>query len=358
MSARRAPIAGRYTAEEIGLATRNRGMPLEALRYDVTPAGLHYLLIHFDIPEASALPRLELRGLFQKPFALSPEELRALPARTVRVTMECAGNGRGQLAPRYPSVPWLEEGVSTAEWTGVPLAVLLERAQPHEGAQHIVFHGADRGFDRGVEHHFARSLSLAEAMREDVLVAYAMQGEPLAPQHGAPLRLVVPGWYGMASVKWLCAVEAIDRPFDGLQPARSYHFRRESSEPGEPCTLMRVNSLMAPPGIPDFYSRKRTVAAGNTTIRGRAWSGSAPIARVELGVDGRWTDAELEISRNSHAWSAWSALWQATPGEHELSCRATDASGNTQPLAPPWDLSGFGNNAVQRIQVSVNAAAR
>jgi len=358
MSGRRAPIAGRYTAEEVGLAARNRGMPLEALRYDVTPAGLHYLLIHFDIPEADAVPRLELRGLFRKPFAVSAEELQALPARTVRVTMECAGNGRGQLAPRYPSVPWLEEGVSTAEWTGVPLAMLLERAQPREQARHIVFRGADRGFDRGVEHDFARSLSLAEAMREDVLVAYAMQGEPLAPQHGAPLRLVVPRWYGMASVKWLCAIEAIDRPFEGLQQARSYHFRRESGEPGEPCTLMRVNALMAPPGIPDFYSRKRTLQPGNVTIRGRAWSGSAPIARVELGVDGSWAEATLEPSAHAHAWMAWRAAWQATPGEHELSCRATDASGNTQPLEPPWDLSGFGNNAVQRIQVSVNAAAR
>ncbi len=358
MSGRRAPIAGRYTAEEVGLAARNRGMPLEALRYDVTPAGLHYLLIHFDIPEAGAVPRLELRGLFHKPFAVSAEELQALPARTVRVTMECAGNGRGQLSPRYPSVPWLEEGVSTAEWTGVPLAMLLDRAQPREEARHIVFRGADRGFDRGVEHDFARSLSLAEAMREDVLVAYAMQGAPLAPQHGAPLRLVVPRWYGMASVKWLCAIEAIDRPFEGLQQARSYHFRRESGEPGEPCTLMRVNALMAPPGIPDFYSRKRSLPPGSVTIRGRAWSGSAPIARVELGVGGSWIEAALEPAAHAHAWTAWRAAWQATPGEHELSCRATDASGNTQPLEPPWDLSGFGNNAVQRIQVSVNAAAR
>lgn len=358
MSGRRAPIAGRYTAEEVGLAARNRGMPLEALRYDVTPAGLHYLLIHFDIPDAGAVPRLELRGLFHKPFAVSAEELHGLPARTVRVTMECAGNGRGQLAPRYPSVPWLEEGVSTAEWTGVPLATLLARAQPRAEARHIVFRGADRGFDRGAEHDFARSLGLAEAMREDVLVAYAMQGAPLPPQHGAPLRLVVPRWYGMASVKWLCAIEALDHPFDGLQQARSYHFRRESSEPGEPCTLMRVNSLMAPPGIPDFYSRKRSAPSGNVTIRGRAWSGSAPIARVALGVDGSWTDATLELAAHAHAWTAWHATWQATPGEHELSCRATDASGNTQPLEPPWDVSGFGNNAIQRIHVSVNAAGR
>ncbi len=353
MSRRRAPIAGRYTAEEVGLATRNRGMPLEALRYDLTPAGLHYLLIHFDIPDAGTLPRLELQGLFASPGAVSADELRALPAKTVRATLECAGNGRAQVAPRYPSVPWLEEGVSTAEWTGVPLAALLERAGLRTQAREVVFHGADRGFDAGTEHHFARSLSVAEAMREDVLVAYAMNGAPLAPQHGAPLRLVVPRWYGMASVKWLRSIEAIDRPFDGYQQSRGYHFRREAGEAGEPCTLMRVNSLMAPPGLPDFYSRKRTAPPGNVAIRGRAWSGSAPIARVELGVDGSWSDAALEPAAHAHAWTAWHATWQATPGEHELSCRATDASGATQPLAPPWDVSGFGNNSVQRVRVTV-----
>lgn len=355
---RRAPIAGRYTAEEVALATRNRGMPLEALRYDVTPPGLHYLLVHFDIPDAADVGALALAGLFERGGVLTMPQLLAMPQKTVRVTLECAGNGRGQLAPRYPSVPWLEEGVSTAEWTGVPLRFVLERAGLRTSARELVFHGADRGFDAGVEHHFARSLVLAEAMRDDVLVAHAMNGAPLAPQHGAPLRLVVPGWYGMASVKWLRAIEAIDRAFDGVQQARSYHFRRDPGEQGEPCTRMRVNSLMVPPGIPDFYSRKRSVAAGTTTIRGRAWSGAAPIVRVELGVDGAWEQATIEPSTHPHAWTGWRATWHATPGEHVLSCRAADALGNVQPLAAPWDLSGFGNNGVQRIIVSVNAAAK
>ena len=170
-----------------------------------------------------------------------------------------------------------------------------------------------------MEHHFARSLSLAEAMREDVLVAYAMNGAPLPPQHGAPLRLIVPRWYGMASVKWLCAIEAIEHAFDGFQQARAYRFRREAGEPGTPCTLMRVNSLMAPPGIPDFHSRKRTLVAGDVEVRGRAWSGAAPIVRVDFGVDGSWSAATLEA---------------------------------------PWDLSGFGNNGVHKVHVSVNAVAR
>jgi len=354
MVSRRAPIAGRFTTEEVALAARNRGMPLEALRYDVTPPGLHYLLVHFDIPDPDESRwKLDIGGLVSRPCALSLGELKALPAKTVRVTMECAGNGRGQLSPRYPSVPWLEEGVSTAEWTGVALSDLLNRAGLRENANELVFHGADRGFDAGVEHHFARSLSRTQALGGDVLVAYAMNGAPLPPQHGAPLRLVVPRWYGMASVKWLRAIEAVDRPFDGLQQARSYHFRRVPGEKGEPCTLMRVNSLMAPPGIPDFYTRKRIVEAEEVPIIGRAWSGAAPIVRVEFGVDGEWHAAALGKADVPHAWQGWSTRWQAVPGEHELSCRATDAAGNTQPLEPPWDLSGFGNNGVQRIRVTV-----
>jgi DMSO/TMAO reductase YedYZ molybdopterin-dependent catalytic subunit len=353
MSARRPPLVGRFTGEELALAGRNRGMPLEALRHDVTPSGLHYLLIHFDIPPVTAQWKLRLTGLVTHPFEITLEELKTLPARTDRVTLECAGNGRGQLSPRYPSVPWMEEGVSTAEWTGVPLAALLARAGLRSEAKDIVFRGADRGFDRGVEHEFARSLVPELAMRADVLLAYAMNGAPLQPQHGAPLRLVVPRWYGMASVKWLYAIEALERGFDGLQQASGYHFRSAAGEKGEPCTLMRVNSLMVPPGIPDFYTRKRVADAGIIEVIGRAWSGAAPIVRVELGVDGLWRDAVVEERQYEHAWQAWHAVWDARPGEHELACRATDARGQRQPLEPPWDLSGFGNNGVQRVQVTV-----
>jgi DMSO/TMAO reductase YedYZ molybdopterin-dependent catalytic subunit len=329
-------------------------MPLEALRHDLTPPGLHYLLIHFDIPPVDETGwQLKVGGLVSAPFTIGMDELRRLPARTERVTLECAGNGRAQLSPRYPSVPWLEEGVSTAEWTGVPLAHLLRRAGLRKEAVDIVFRGADRGFDRGVEHDFARSLVPAQAMREDILLAYAMNGAPLPPQHGAPLRLVVPSWYGMASVKWLQSIEAIDRPFDGLQQASSYHFRKAAGEKGEPCTLMRVNSLMVPPGIPDFYTRRRTVDAGTVELVGRAWSGAGSIARVEFAVDGAWHDAVVEPLQAANAWQRWTAAWHAVPGEHELACRATDSAGRCQPVEAPWDVSGFGNNGVQRIHVTV-----
>jgi sulfane dehydrogenase subunit SoxC len=164
---------------------------------------------------------------------------------------------------------------------------------------------------------------------------------------------VVPGWYGMASVKWLRSIEAVDRPFDGLQQARSYHFRRAAGEKGEPCTLMRVNSLMVPPGMPDFYSRRRIVPAGRTEIIGRAWSGEAAIKAVEFAVDGRWKLVDVVSQRHSLNWAFWRIAWDAEPGMHELACRAADEAGNVQPLEPPWDVTGFGNNGVQRVQVTV-----
>ncbi|MDH4096207.1 MAG: sulfite oxidase [Betaproteobacteria bacterium] len=351
---RRPANVGRFTAEELALAARNSGMPLEALREEVTPAGLHYCLIHFDIP-ALAPPawRLVVDGLVQRPQQLSLEALRAMPARTVRVTMECAGNGRAQVSPRYPSIPWVEEAVSTADWTGVPLAAVLREAGLRPGAREVVFWGADRGIDRGVEHAFARSLAPADAAHEDVLLAYAMNGAPLPPQHGYPLRLVVPRWYGMAGVKWLERIEATERAFDGVQQAHSYHFRREAGEQGVPCRYMRVNSLLVPPGIPDFYTRARVQTAGRVEIRGRAWSGEADIAHVEFAVDGAWRAATLHPTSSPYAWRAWHAVWDAAPGEHELACRATDAAGHVQPLEPPWDVSGFGNNAVHRVAVRV-----
>ena len=361
--ARRPPIVGRFTAEELILAARNRGMPLEALRYDVTPPGLHYLLAHFDIPHVDERAwRLKVYGRVSNAFEMTLEELRAMPRRTVRVTLECAGNGRGQLSPRYPSVPWVEEGVSTAEWTGTPLGSLLRRAGLDAGAREVVFRGADRGVQGGEEHEFARSLPCDLASSDEILVAYWMNGAPLPPQHGAPVRLVVPRWYGMASVKWLRDIEVTDRPFDGYQQARSYHFMGGAGGRGEPCTLMRVNSLIAPPGMREFYSGDRLVQRGRVEVLGRAWSGSGAVARVEFAVDGEWRDTQVEPPRDAFAWQSWRIAWDAVPGEHELACRATDVAGNRQPAGaalgpvgvrqqrhPSYPCHGEGLGSRQRV---------
>ncbi len=288
-----------------------------------------------------------------KPLELTLADIRSRPRRTSPVTLECAGNGRAHLSPRTLSQPWLVEAVSTAEWTGTPLAPVLDEAGLEPQTVEIVFTGSDRGVQAEDEHNYARSLPVGEAMRPDVMLVYEMNGEPLQPQHGFPLRLIVPGWYGMASVKWLTSIEAVDRPFAGYQQAAAYRYQRDAHDGGEPVTRMRVRALLMPPGIPDFFTRRRFVKRGTVPLRGRAWSGDAPVDRVEVGVDGRWADATLDPPVGDFAWRGWSFVWEAPQGDHELACRATDADGNTQPLEPPWNYQGMGNNLVQRVPVTV-----
>jgi DMSO/TMAO reductase YedYZ molybdopterin-dependent catalytic subunit len=350
------PTDGPLTFEELQLAGRNRGMPLEALRYDITPTGLHYLLVHFDIPEVDATGwRLPFDGLVDRPLELSLDDIRTRPRRTMPVTLECAGNGRARLQPRPLSNPWLLEAIGTAEWTGTSLGPLLDEAGVRDEAIELVFTGADSGVQGGMEQSYQRSLSLAEARRPEVLLVYEMNGAPLQPQHGHPVRLLVPGWYGMTSVKWLRRIEAVAEPFEGYQQARTYRYKTDADDPGVPVRHIRVRALMAPPGIPDFFTRRRLVNAGRVTLAGRAWGGQAPIQRVEVGVDGSWTEATLEPPVGEWAWRGWSHAWDATPGDHELACRATDAAGDVQPLDAPWNYGGMGNNSVQVVGVTVRA---
>ena len=340
--------------EELGLTQRNHSLHLEGLRYDVTPIGMHYLLIHFDIPDARESEwSVSVSGLVREPLVLSMADLRTRPRVTMPVTMECAGNGRARLAPRPISQPWLEGAIGTAEWTGTPLAPILAEAGLEDGAVELVFTGADRGVQGGIEQDYERSLTVADASRADVLLAYEMDGQPLPPQHGFPVRLLVPGWYGMTSVKWLRRITAVAEPFEGFQ-MDAYRLRAHPDEPGVPVTRMLPRALMVPPGIPEFMARTRLVEAGRQELFGRAWSGWARVAKAEVSVDGgEWAEAELEEAVGVHAWAAWRFGWDAEPGEHELACRATDAAGNTQPGEQRWNHHGLQNNAVQRVRVTV-----
>ena len=344
------------TLEELQLAGRNHAMPLEALRYSVTPIGLHYLLTHFDIPNVDARRwRLTVGGQTRRRLQLTLDELQQRPTVTWPVTLECAGNGRARLSPRALSQPWLVEAVGTAEWTGTPLAPLLEEAGPLDGAGEVVFTGLDRGVQGGVEQQYERSLPLWEALREEVLLAYAINGQPLPPQHGYPVRLVVPGWYGMTHVKWLRSITLIGERFLGYQQEIAYRFRRREEESGGYVTRILPRALMLPPGIPDFLSRTRFLRPGRCRLEGRAWSGWAPVTRLEVSIDGgrHWAEASLGPPLGDYAWRPWSFDWDARPGEYELCCRASDAAGNCQPAEPNWNVEGVQNNAVQRLSVVV-----
>jgi len=350
--------AAGISLEELQLATRNHGMPLEALRYPITPLGLHYLLIHYDVPAVDINTwRLEVAGHVERPLSLSLQELHMRPAVELAVTMECAGNGRARLSPRPVSQPWVAEAVGTALWRGAPLRPLLEEAGIRDGAVEVLFTGLDRGIEGGLEQHFERSLSVADALADDVLLAYEMNGAPLPPQHGSPLRLVVPGWYGMTNVKWLTRIEILDHAFTGYQQSLGYRLRQAEDEPGAPLTRMLPRSLMVPPGIPEFLTRARTVRMGPCELQGRAWSGWGAVAEVEVSADGgrTWQSAQLGAEPESRwAWRAWRYRWEpSSTGRYELCARASDAAGNVQPLEPAWNLGGYANNAVQRIAVTV-----
>jgi DMSO/TMAO reductase YedYZ molybdopterin-dependent catalytic subunit len=345
------------TLDELQLAVRNHSMPLEALHYPITPIGMHYLLTHFDIPAVDPSTwELTVGGQVEKALRLTLDDVKARRSVTLAVTLECAGNGRARLTPRPLSQPWLGEAVGTAEWTGTPLGPLLAEAGLLPGASDVVFTGLDRGVQRGVEQHYERSLSVADAKREEVLLAYAINGAPLPPQHGFPLRLIVPGWYGMTHVKWLRSITVLDRAFEGFQQAVAYHYRQTTDSPGVPVTRILPRALMVPPGVPDFMSRTRFVEPSVQVVEGRAWSGRAPVTRVELSHDGgaTWVDAVLGEPASPYAWRGWTCRWDATKnGEYELCARATDAAGNVQPMSPDWNLEGIQNNAVQRVRVVV-----
>ncbi|RJK96460.1 sulfite oxidase [Vallicoccus soli] len=341
---------------ELQLAARNSGLPLEALRYEITPLGLHYLLTHYDIPYVDPVTwRLTVGGRVERPFEVDLPALRSRSAVTRAVTLECAGNGRAALEPRPVSQPWLNEAVGTMRWTGTPLAPLLEEAGVLDGAVEVVFTGADRGLERGVEQTYARSLPLAEALREEVMLVWAVNDVDLPPQHGAPVRLVVPGWYGMAHVKWLRSVELVDRPFEGYQQATAYRIKEDPAERGEPVTRIRPRALMVPPGVPDFMSRTRFVDAGEVLLAGRAWSGQGEVVGVDVSTDdgATWQEAELGPAGDRWAWRAWVVAWDAAPGTHHLRCRARDASGAVQPLQQAWNVQGMANNSAQRVAVVV-----
>ena len=289
-------------------------------------------------------------GLVDHPLTLSIADLRSRPAVTRPVTMECAGNGRALMPPRAESQPWLDGAVGNAEWTGTPLPPLLEEAGLQADAVQLVFTGADHGIQGDVEQDYQWGW-LDDIVRE-VLLAYEMNGQPLPPQHGYPVRLLVPDWYGMCSVKWLRIITAVAAPFDGFQ-LEAYQLRQDPEAPGCGDEEGRP-ALMVPPGFSDF-----PLGGGSSTpvraISSGAWSGWG-VTRVEVSVDGgrAWSDALLGPRRGRVvAWRAWSFDWNAETGEHELLVQATDEAGNVQPMEPSWNYGGFMNNTAQRVPVLV-----
>jgi len=296
--------------------------------------------------------RLRIEGEVEQPLSLSLKEVQSLPSVTLAVTMECAGNGRKLMDPVPPGTPWACGAVSTVQFTGTPLYHLLDQAHVRPSAHETLFQGADQGeVAPGRVVPFARSLPLAVARHPHTLLAWAMNDQPLTAEHGFPLRLVVPGWYGMASVKWLARVSLLPGPFRGYFQQERYVYVQERGTPDNtPVTRMRVRAIMARP------AQGARLKLGPVEVAGTAWSGEGPIARVEVSTDGgaTWSQARLGRAYSEYAATPWSFLWTPPrPGTYTLVARATDAAGNLQPLESRWNTYGYGNNVVQWVRVTV-----
>ncbi len=291
------------------------------------------------------------------------DDLARLPSKELVALLECAGNGRATMRPPAEGVPWDYGAVGTARWTGVPVCTILEQASLRSNAKHVLFEGADFGKERTApgalaprECSYAMSLPLEKALDPDTLLVYGMNGDVLSPEHGYPVRLLVPGWYGMASVKWLTNIRVLDRPFRGFHESDYYVFVAEGGTEdslGERVTTIRVKSLITWP------SRGGLVPTGSHRIRGVAWSGLGPVSRVEVSTDnGRtWHLGALQGSRSPYAWQQWEFQWKvAKPGHYLLRARATDEKGNTQPDQAPWNFRGYAVNSIHVMPVTVHAA--
>jgi len=320
----------------------------------VMPNARFYVRNHFQIPNLDVDTfRVTVGGLVERPLTLSLRDLHNMRSQALIVTLECAGNGRSLFQPPIEGEKWNLGAVSTAEWAGVPLAEVLDRAGVRTGAREVLFRGADGGTvdPRSGPIRFERSLPLDQARDPDLLLAYAMNGDRLPIEHGYPLRLVVPGWYAVASVKWLTEIELIDRPFAGHYQADKYlyEWERDNQVVREPVTLQRVRALITDPA-PNQEAR-----CGELAIRGVAWSGGAAIARVEVSVGGgSWQEARLVSERKRHSWQWWELITRVQePGVVTLRARATDLAGRTQPEHAEWNRLGYGGNAIHEVPLRV-----
>ena len=337
----------------------NLEMPFETAKSFITPTKSFYVRTHFPIPKIDRDAWwLHVEGEVEKPFAINYEELLKLETQMVPVTLECAGNNRNFLEPKVKGVQWGLGAVGTAEWTGVPLSVLLDRAVVRSNAREVILEGADHGIlddpkSPPGELTFSRSIPVEKAKR-DVLLAYRMNGKDLPPEHGFPVRAIVPGWYAMASIKWLQRIIVSGDPFTGYYQTLDYAYWKRRGDIAElsPIAELQVKAEIAKP------ARGETVPANSSVcIRGAAWAGGNEIVRVEVSTNGgsTWKQATLLGEPEPNAWRLWEFDWKtpSAPGEQTLVARATDSLGQTQPVHRDHDRGTYMINHLLPITVEV-----
>jgi DMSO/TMAO reductase YedYZ molybdopterin-dependent catalytic subunit len=343
----------------------NLETPLDQTDSYLTPTDLFYVRSHFETPRIDPEAyRLVIDGAVDTRVSLTLQELKEMPSQTRIATLECAGNGRAFLAPRVRGVQWELGAVGNAEWTGVPLSRVLDRVGLQDDAREIILEGADRGtpndLPAGSEPiSFARSIARAKALGGDVLIAYEMNGHELPLQHGYPVRAVVPGHYGMASVKWLTHIEAVRSPFQGYWQTSDYAYWAQAN--GE-----RVRQALGEMELKSEIVRPRAleVVPPNAVyaIGGIAWAGETEVTRVCVSADGgeSWSEATFLDPARVHTWRRWTYDWLTprTPGRYVLLSRAIAADGSVQPDRRDPSFGSYVINHVVPVEVVVEDAAR
>lgn len=318
---------------------------------------------HFGPPPAEAVQpdtwRLTVKGLVKEGLSLTLKDLREFEPVTLTAVLQCSGNGRAHHRPKVPGVQWERGAAGNAQWTGVRLRDVLQRAGVKPQGLHVQMQGADRPALPTVP-LFTRSIPIAKALHPDTLLAYEMNGRPLPLLHGAPLRVITPGWMAESCMKWLTEITLRADETPGYYMQQAYRIPETSIQPGSglpgsvmvPVEQMPVKSLIAAPAEGD------TLKTGPVTIQGVAWAGESPITKVEVSCDDgkTWEPARLVGEEQPYAWRQWQYLWNARQvGPTAILCRATDAQGAQQPEKSPWNPGGFLWNGWDRLSVTVAA---
>lgn len=335
-------------------------MPLDGFATYITPVERFYVRSHHYTPQVDPRQyRLTIGGQVERPLTLAIDELLRRTRTELVSVMECAGNGRGLLEPPIRGVQWLYGAVGNARWAGVRLADVLREAGPRASAQHVAFDGADVPVGRQPD--FQRSIPIARAMHPDTLLAWEMNGAPLTPSHGFPLRLIIPGWAGDGWVKWVTSLRLIESELDSFYMKSAYRHPGRPAPPGKrvdpahmhPVTSLAVKSIIATP------ADEAKIASGPVRIAGAAWSGETPVRSVEVSTDrGRsWQRAAFSAEQHRYGWRLWSYDWTPAAAAHYvIMARAWDAGGRTQPLVQEWNPQGYLNNVVQQVAIEYGSA--
>ncbi|HEY4553456.1 MAG TPA: sulfite oxidase [Bacillaceae bacterium] len=355
MSDRKQPFVRPYLATR-SLYPENQETPISFVGNDFVKSPLFYRRNHFSYPGLTFSNYwLPINGLVTRPLLFSMQSIRQLPSKTIKAVLECSGNKRRFFKPKVFGEQWEKGAISQGEWKGVPLRALLELAGIKKRAKEVVFEGYDFGERTDLDQvfTFARSLPIEKALHPDTLIAYEYNGLPIPSKHGYPLRLIVPQWYAMASVKWLRQIHVSDSPFTGPFQSIDYvYYPNEENDAGAfPVTAMNVNSTIQKPLDGELLN------TGTHVIRGIAWTGGGFITKVDISTDcGRtWYEAQLHVhDQRSYEWVPWSYEWTASKkGEYTIISRAADSSGRIQPAEPFWNRKGYGYNAIDQVRVKV-----